>query len=110
MSDEEKKESKVCNCGELGRFFTQVAAIFLGVLLAILVSAALLKPKCPCKGPMPFPPRPMYERQVPPMHGQWNAKRPGEFQIKNQKFDRNQTRRHHDFQPTARPDKAPAQK
>ena len=110
MSDEEKKEAKVCNCGELGRFFTQVAAIFLGVLFAILVSAALLKPKCPCKRPMPFSPRPMYENQIPPINGQWGARRTGEFQIKKQKFDRNQMRRHHGFHPTARPDNAPVQK
>lgn len=99
MADEEKK----CNCGsELGRFFTLVAAIFLGVLLAILVSAALLKPKCPCRGTMPFPPRPMYERQIPPMNqGHWGVKTPdGKFKIQNKGFNKDGMRRHnHDFQP-----------
>lgn len=99
MTDEEKK----CTCGsELGRFFTLVAAIFLGVVLAILVSAALLKPKCPCRGPMPMPmPRLGIERQIPPMHGQWGIKSPdGQFNIQGKKFDKDGIRKHrHDFQP-----------
>lgn len=65
MTDEEKisKEAKTCQCVELGRFFTQVASIFLGVLLAILVSAAILKPKVPCHNAVPFPDRPRMEKQ-----------------------------------------------
>jgi len=99
MTDEEKRTE--CKCGELGRFFTLVAAIFLGVLLAILVSAALLKPKCPCRGPVPFPPRPMYERQIPPMHGQWGVKTPdGQFNIQGKKFNKEGMRKHsQNFQP-----------
>ena len=110
MTDEEKK----CNCGsELGRFFTQVAAVFLGALLAILVSAALLKPKCPCRGPMPFPPRPMYERQIPPIHqGHWGVKAPdGQFKIQNKEFNKNRIKRHnHDFQPQNMPEKTDIQR
>ena len=64
MTDEEKKV-EVCKCGEIGKFFTLVAAIFLGVLLAILVSAALLKPNCPCSKGFPKG-GPMMERQIPP--------------------------------------------
>lgn len=62
MTDEEKK----CNCSEIGRFFTLTASIFLGVLLAILVSAAILRPQCPChKGIMPIN-RPGIEGHMPP--------------------------------------------
>ncbi len=76
MSDEEKKS---CNCGELGRFFTLVAAIFIGTLLAILVSAALLRPaKCPCHRFMHMPMRAQaFEQQIPPMTEQWQIKHPG---------------------------------
>lgn len=108
MSDEEKK----CACTtELGKFFTLVAAIFLGVLLAILVSAALLKPKCPCKGSMPFPPRPMMERQIPPMGGHWEARHPEMNYDGIKKLDKRDFRRHgHDFRPPVRPEKANIQK
>ena len=72
MTDEEKKvveEKRFCkHGGELGRFFTLTASIFLGVLFAILVAAALLRPQCPCADKM-MPPPPMMERQIP-MGGQ----------------------------------------
>lgn len=108
MSDEEKK----CNCGsELGRFFTLVAAIFLGVLLAILVSAALLKPKCPCRGPMPFPPRPMYERQIPPMAGHWGVKTHKMHYQGAPNFGKMRIKKYNeDFQPPVRPKKVNIQK
>ena len=84
MTDEEKK---TCNCSEIGRFFTLVAAIFLGVLLAILVSAAILKPQCPChKGIMPMG-RPRIERHMPPpmkMH----LKNRHKYYIDAQKLDK----------------------
>ena len=105
MSDEEKK----CNCGELGRFFTLVAAIFLGVLLAILVSAALLKPKCPCRGPMPFPPRPMYEQQIPPMHGHWGVRHRELNYDGVKKFDKKGLPNGHNFRPPM-PERANVQK
>lgn len=106
MSDEEKK----CACAsELGKFFTLVAAIFLGVLLAILVSAALLKPKCPCRGSMPFQPRPMYERQIPPMHGHWGVKHHGMKYDGIKKFDKKDLPNSHDFRPPM-PERANIQK
>ena len=108
MSDEEKK----CACAtELGKFFTLVAAIFLGVLLAILVSAALLRPKCPCAKSMPFPPRPMIEQQIPPMHGHWKLKHSGMNANEMRKFNKGDFKRHgQDFRPPVRPDKAEIQK
>jgi len=107
MSDEEKK----CACAtELGKFFTLVAAIFLGVLLAILVSAALLKPKCPCRGPMPMPmPRPGIERQIPPMQGHWGIKHHGMNDDGIKKFDKKGVPNSHDFRPQ-RPERPNIQK
>lgn len=105
MSDEEKK----CACAtELGKFFTLVAAIFLGVLLAILVSAALLKPKCPCRGHMPFPPRPVYENQMPPMHGHWGVRNPG-LNYDGVKKINKKLPNSHDFRPQ-RPERTNIQK
>ena len=108
MTDEEKKvdEKKVCKCSELGSFFTQVAAIFLGVLLAILVSAAVLKPQCPCHKGMSLMGRPGFSRQLPypPMgahfrHGGFGAEYHGV-----PKFDKSQFKSHgHNFQPPVKP-------
>lgn len=111
MSDEEKiVEKKVCKHGcELGRFFTLTASIFLGVLLAILVAAALLKPNCPVRGRM-MPPPPVMERQIPPM-GQFAPPAQGgpqHFRGHGQRPDAG----HPDFgqMPPAPIEKAPAKK
>lgn len=50
----------------MGKFFTQVASVFLGALLAILVSAAVLKPQCPCNKGF-HKNMPQMERQMPQM-------------------------------------------
>lgn len=103
MTDEEKK----CNCSELGRFFTLVGAVFLGVLLAILVSAAILRPQCPChKGIMPMG-GPGIERQMPPppigMHVK-NGHNKHHIDVK--KFDKeNFDFDEFDFQPPIKPEK-----
>lgn len=117
MTDEEKKveETKVCKCGELGRFFTLVAAIFLGVLLAILVSAALLRPKCPCQKFMHMPMGgPGIERQMPPF-GPQGVARPmppmgGHWQVKHHGFGKKFDGHRHDFRQNVNPDKAPVKK
>lgn len=65
------EEVKTCDCKEkaiqkLKEFAFITGAVFLGALLAILLSANILKPKCPpChKGMMG--PYPGIERQLPP--------------------------------------------
>lgn len=74
-------EIKTCDCKEralkkLGEFCFIAGAVFIGVLLAILLSASILKPKCPPPGMMgPYYPR--IERQLPPppmMHHRHAAK------------------------------------
>ncbi len=82
MPDEEKnvtvettevKECKNCEtCKLIKKFLFLSGAIFVGTTLAILLSAAILKPNCPChKGPMKgHGPIPGIERQMPmPNHG-----------------------------------------
>ena len=69
MTDEIKATEEIkCNCKEkaiakLKEFAFIAGAVFVGGTLSILVSASLLKPKCPM-GPMG--PRPGIHRQVPP--------------------------------------------
>ena len=68
MTDEIIKEETKCNCKEkvvakLKEFTFIAGAVFVGGTLAILVSASLLKPKCPMN---PMGPRPGIHRQVPP--------------------------------------------
>lgn len=62
------EEVKTCDCkkkfmAKLKDFALISGAVFVGATLAILLSANILKPKCPCKGPM-MPPR--MERHMPP--------------------------------------------
>ena len=70
MTDEIKNEIK-CDCKEkaiakIKEFLFIAGAVFVGGTLSILVSANLLKPKCPM-GPMgPMGPIPGIHRQVPP--------------------------------------------
>lgn len=61
MTDAEKKDlsEKL-----LVKFLVKTSAVFIGTTLAILVSASILRPKCPC--PMRKMP-PGIERPVPPM-------------------------------------------
>ena len=87
------EEVKTCDCkqkfmAKLKEFAMISGAVFVGATLAILLSANILKPKCPCKGPMMPPPR--MERHMPPhmMHHGFDG--PREF------------RRHHRFSPEAR--------
>lgn len=65
-------EIKTCDCKEkainkLKEFSFIAGAVFVGTTLAILLSANILKPKCPCpKGMMG--PYPRMERPLPPPH------------------------------------------
>lgn len=104
MTDEEKK---VCNCGELGRFFTLTAAIFLGVLLAILVSAALLRPQCPCSKGIPPMGRIGIERHMPPPPMGMHMRHGKKMHLKNGKnFDKQNFDFYgEDFQPPVKPEK-----
>lgn len=69
MTDEIKVTEEIkCNCKEkviakLKEFAFITGAVFVGGTLSILVSANLLKPKCPMS---PWGPRPGIHRQVPP--------------------------------------------
>jgi hypothetical protein len=72
MTEEIKNETncKCCECREklekaLKEFFFKALIVYVGVTLAIITSANLLKPKHPC--PMMKPPIGI-ERQMPPMH------------------------------------------
>lgn len=66
------EEVKKCDCKEkaikkLKEFSFIAGAVFLGALLAILLAANILKPKCPPPGPNDMMgPRPRFERQLPP--------------------------------------------
>ncbi len=70
MTDEEKivveeKQECHCECAKiLTKFLLGTTSIFLGVLLAILVASALLRPKMPC--PCKMGGHPGFERQLPP--------------------------------------------
>lgn len=88
----EKQECKCCECREklvkaLKEFTFKALIVYVGVTLAIITSANILKPKHHCHK---MPPRPGIERQMPPMvqHGDFhrnmkkhkhfkNVKRPG---------------------------------
>ncbi|MDE6138658.1 MAG: hypothetical protein K2F57_04230 [Candidatus Gastranaerophilales bacterium] len=86
MTDEIKK----CDCKEkflkkLEKFALTAGAVFVGATLAILLSASILKPKCPPPMMMPYP---GIHRQVPPpaMFGHHNkafAKRHGKCPCQN---------------------------
>ena len=64
------EEVKTCDCKEkcikkLQEFVFIAGAVFVGTTLAILLSASLLRPKCPC--PRAFMgPYPRMERPLPP--------------------------------------------
>ena len=61
------EEVKTCECKEKAKKFLFISgAVFVGATLAILVSAAILKPKCPPPPMGMMPPRPGFERQLPP--------------------------------------------
>ena len=90
MTNEENKteEIKTCNCSALGKFFTQVVSVFLGALLAILVSAAVLKPQCPCHKGF-HKNMPQMERQMPQMEMGMHKKHfKGEYRGVHKKFDK----------------------
>ena len=60
-------EEKTCQCKETFQQFLFISAsVFVGVLLAILVSSAILRPKCPPPPMGMMPPRFGVERQLPP--------------------------------------------
>ena len=68
---EERKEHHHCECGKiLTKFLLETTSVFLGVLLAILVASALLRPQMPC--PCKMMGHPGIVRPMPPfgMHGQ----------------------------------------
>jgi len=65
------EEIKTCDCKEKAlKVVKEVSIIaggvFVGATLAILLSAQILKPKCPCPRGMMMPPPPAMERQLPP--------------------------------------------
>ena len=69
-------EIKTCDCKEkflkkLADFAFTAGAVFVGALLAILLSASILKPKCPPPMMMPYP---GIHRQLPPpvMYGHFD--------------------------------------
>ncbi len=62
MSDEERHSCKKA----VKKFLFISGGVFVGATLAILVSAALLKPKCPPPPAGFMPPAPPMERQLPP--------------------------------------------
>ena len=89
---EENKECKCCECREklvqgLKEFTFKALIVYVGVTLAIITSANVLKSKHPCHRMMP--PRPGIERQMPPMgyHGDFNR---GEKSFKHLKLDKKQ--------------------
>ncbi len=64
------EEVKTCDCKEkcikkLQEFAFIAGAVFVGVTLAILLSASLLRPKCPCPRGL-MGPHPRMERPLPP--------------------------------------------
>lgn len=66
MSD----EFKTCDCKEkciekIKEFTFIAGAVFVGATLAILLSASILRPKCPCPRMM-MGPHPRMERPLPP--------------------------------------------
>jgi len=71
MSEEIKEpvettECKCESCAKVKEFLFYAGAVFTGVFLAILLSAALLKPKCP-PAPGMYPPPPAgIQQQLPP--------------------------------------------
>ena len=76
------KEVKNCDCkkkciAKLQEFATIAGAVFVGATLAILLSANILKPKCPCKAPMMPPPK--FERHMPPHMMHHGFQGPREF-------------------------------
>ncbi len=65
------EEIKTCDCKEkflkkLSEFCFIAGAVFVGALLAILLSASILKPKCPPYPGGMFGPQPRMERPLPP--------------------------------------------
>lgn len=65
----EKTECTCEKCAKVKEFLFYAGAVFTGVFLAILLSALILKPKCPPPGaPGMMPPAPVgiQQRQLPP--------------------------------------------
>ena len=75
MSEEVKCDCKEKAIKKVKEFLVISGGVFVGATLAILVSASLLKPKCPPPPMGMMPPRPGFERQLPPPmmygHGQF---------------------------------------
>lgn len=73
-------EETKCDCKEkvierLKKFTFIAGAVFVGATLAILLSASILRPKCPCPRGMMMPP-PRMERHIQPgYHHGADAKR-----------------------------------
>lgn len=85
------EETKTCNCKEkaiekLKEFSFIAGAVFVGSTLAILLSAQILKPKCPCPQ-MQFQPR--MERPLPPPPAIYPGQgMPGNFHAPKWRHDR----------------------
>lgn len=70
MTEEVKCDCKEKAIKKVKEFLFISGGVFVGATLAILVSASLLKPKCPPPPMGMMPPRAGFERQIPMMHGQ----------------------------------------
>lgn len=85
------EETKTCNCKEkaiekLKEFLFIAGAVFVGSTLAILLSAQILKPKCPCPQ-MQFQPK--MERPLPPPPAIYPGQgMPGDFHAPKWRHDR----------------------
>ena len=66
MTEEVKCDCKEKATKKVREFLFISGGVFVGATLAILVSASILKPKCPPPPACCFPHRPGFERQLPP--------------------------------------------
>lgn len=119
------EEIKTCDCKEkaikkLQEFAFISGAVFLGALLAILLSAAILRPKCPpyhrgmmgpyprMERPLPPPPPMMYDHGGPgrEFRGPREGHRPHFKEHRGHRYYKDFDRRHHEFDRRL-PDKMP---
>lgn len=113
------EEIKTCDCKEkcikkLKEWAFITSAVFVGALLAILLSANILRPKCPAPCPMMDFYGPRMERQLPPppmMHPEArgdhhfrgkHSGQPPQFRDNHGQKDR-QLKHHRDYKPEAKP-------
>ena len=116
------EEIKACDCKEkcikkVNEWTFITSAVFVGALLAILLGANILRPKCPPPCPMMDNYGPRFERQLPPppmMHPEARGEHqfrglqggpPPQFREHKGQRDLNSQFKHHnkDFRPDANP-------